>query len=106
MWNVNYVRAAQDCELEFFSSFSDQLYFLKLNWDCVVKLCWNLSKKGLFEVTSFYNVLTPHENNLISWRCVWKRRAPLRVTFFTWSAALGKILAMANLRKRKIVFLD
>jgi hypothetical protein len=33
-------------------------------------------------------------------------RVPLRVTFFTWSATSGKLLAMDNLRKRHIIVVD
>jgi hypothetical protein len=33
-------------------------------------------------------------------------KVPLRVAFFIWSAALGKILSMFNLRKRNIVVVD
>jgi len=30
---------------------------------------------------------------------IWKVRAPLKVTFYTWIAMLGKILMTDNLRK-------
>jgi hypothetical protein len=33
----------------------------------------------------------------------WKSKTPLRVAFFVWMAALGKILIMDNLRKKNII---
>jgi hypothetical protein len=84
----------------------DQLYSIRLKQDGVDKLCWNPSKKGLFDVRSFYNVLIPHDNTHFPWRCIWRSKAPLRVAFFAWSAALGKILTLDNLRKRHIIVVD
>jgi hypothetical protein len=37
---------------------------------------------------------------------VWRTKAPLRAAFFAWSAALGKILTMDNLRKRHVIVVD
>jgi hypothetical protein len=34
---------------------------------------------------------------------VWRTQTPSRATFFAWTAALGKILTVDNLRKRKII---
>jgi len=44
------------------------------------KSCWVPSKRGLFDVRSFYSGM------------VWRTKAPLKATFLAWSAALGKIL--------------
>jgi hypothetical protein len=37
---------------------------------------------------------------------MWRTQAPLRAAFFAWSAALGKILTVDNLRKRHIIIVD
>ena len=37
---------------------------------------------------------------------MWKLKVPPRVAFFSWTAALGKILTMDNLWKRHIVVLE
>jgi hypothetical protein len=37
---------------------------------------------------------------------VWRTQAPPRAAFFTWSAALGKILTVDNLRKRHLIIVD
>jgi hypothetical protein len=70
------------------------------------KLCWVPSKRGLFEVKSFYNVLVPHDSTHFPWRSIWQNKAPLRVVFFSWSAVLGKILIIYNLRKQHLIVVD
>jgi hypothetical protein len=37
---------------------------------------------------------------------MWQTQAPSRAAFFSWSAALGKILIVDNLRKRHIIIVD
>ena len=38
-----------------------------------------------------------------SWKIIWKSKAPSRVAFSMWTAVLGKILIMDNLRKKNII---
>ena len=40
------------------------------------------------------------------WKIIWSSEAPPRVAFFVWTVALGKILTIDNLRKRKIRITD
>jgi hypothetical protein len=37
------------------------------------------------------------------WKSIWKSKAPTRVAFFVWTAVLGKILTLDNLRKKNII---
>jgi hypothetical protein len=37
------------------------------------------------------------------WKSVWWTKVPLRIAFFVWLVALGKILTMDNLRKRHVI---
>ena len=37
-------------------------------------------------------------NSLILWNTIWKPKVPIKVSFFLWSAALGRILTVDNLR--------
>ena len=37
---------------------------------------------------------------------MWQSKVPPRVAFFSWTAALGKILTIDNLRKRHLVILE
>ena len=50
--------------------------------------------------------LPNHPQGNFPWKRVWKAKAPSRVAFFVWTAALGKILTMDNLRKRQLIILD
>ena len=56
------------------------------------------SSKQIFYVWSYYRVL--HSNTQLSfpWNTIWKPKVPIKVSFFLWSAALGRILTMDNLR--------
>ena len=40
------------------------------------------------------------------WKISWRSKVPPRVAFFSWIAALGKILSTNNLQKRDIIVLD
>jgi hypothetical protein len=61
-WNVCFLRAAQDLEVDLFTSFFNLLYSLRLKWDGEYKLCWVTSKRELFDVKSYYNVHDPRKS--------------------------------------------
>jgi hypothetical protein len=86
--------------------FFDQLYSIKLKQDGVEQVYGIPSKRGRFEVRTFYNVLIPHDSTPFPWRYIWRSKAHLRVTFLAWSTTLGKILTLDNLRKRHIIVVD
>jgi hypothetical protein len=105
-WNVSFVREAHDWEVDVFASFFQVLHSSRVNRDRADRLWWVSSKKGLFKVKSFFSSLTCSGDSRFPWKCVWQTQAPPRAAFFTWSAALGKILTMDNLRKRHIIIVD
>jgi hypothetical protein len=65
-----------------------------------------LSKKGGFKVKSYFSSLVGSEGRRFPWKSVWQTQAHSRAVFFAWAAALGKILIVDNLRKRKIIIVD
>jgi hypothetical protein len=66
---------------------------------------WRLS--GKFGVLSFYEgIRDSNGKDIFPWKSIWKVKVPTRVAFFTWTAALGKILTIDNHRKRKVLILD
>jgi hypothetical protein len=67
---------------------------------------WNLSKKMIFEVKTFYKALVCHEVAYFPWKVIWRVKASKRVAFFVWTAALGKILTHDNLRRCGIVVVE
>jgi len=40
------------------------------------------------------------------WKSIWRTKVPLKVAFFAWAAALGKILTLDNFRKRRVIVID
>jgi hypothetical protein len=60
---------------------------------------WVPSKRGKFDIRSFYNVLVPHDNTFLPWKSTWQNKVHLKVSFFAWTATLGKTLTIDNLRK-------
>jgi hypothetical protein len=102
-WNVIFVRSVQDWELGMVLSFFDRLYSCKIFHGNVDRIRWSLSKKGKFEVKSFYKALSNFDHEVFPWKSIWRTKVPLRVAVFGWTAALGKILTHDNLHKRNIV---
>ena len=88
------------------STFFEMLYLCKLSQGNVDQIYWSPSKKGVFEVKSFYKVLSNLANEMFPWKSIWRTKLPSRVAFFGWNAALGKILTHDNLRKRSIVVVE
>jgi hypothetical protein len=102
-WNVLFLRPVHDWELEEVSRFFEVLYAHQIKHGGEDKMCWIPSKRNIFAVSSYYKMRvnpTPVDG---PWKSIWKSRVPPRVAFFVWTAALGKILTMDNLRKRNII---
>jgi len=57
-------------------------------------------------VKSFFGSMMCSGGSRFPWKSVWRSQAPQRAAFFTWSAALGRILTLDNLRKRHIIIVD
>jgi hypothetical protein len=66
----------------------------------------HLSKRRNFEVKTFYKALVCHKATSFPWKDIWRVKAPKQVTFFVWTAALGRILTYDNLRRRGIVVVE
>ena len=99
-WDLSFSRNVQDRELESLTSFMDLIYSLQLDGNGTIQLCWNRLEKRVFSVKSFYCLLSPPLLRF-SWRGIWNPKVPPRVAFFTWTAVLGKLPTVDNLRKRE-----
>lgn len=66
-------------------------------------LCWRLVKSWGFEVHEYCHSLSPATGMPIPWKLVWQSKVPSRIAFFSWGAALGKILSIENLQ-REVLF--
>ncbi len=70
------------------------------------RMCWRGGSKDGFQVKSYYRALLPLSGYDMPWKSIWKSKAPPRVAFFVWTAALGRILTTDNLRRRQVIVLD
>jgi hypothetical protein len=107
-WNVIFTRLVQDLEMEMemVLSFFARLYSISVRHGEDDELVWNLSKRGLFKVKSYYEVLNKKDDPSFPWKSIWCVKAPARVVFFVWTTALGKISTHDNLRKRNVVVIE
>jgi hypothetical protein len=104
-WNVSFLRSLNDWEVEDLASFYSLLYSYNLG-SRVDKIWWVPNRKGKFEMRSFDNILISHVSFPFPWKSIWCTKAPQRVAFFVWSAALGKILTLDNLRRKNMFLIN
>ena len=57
-------------------------------------------------MNGYYHSLSPSTVISFPWKMVWQLKVPPHVAFFSWIAALGKILTTDNLQKRHFVVLE
>jgi hypothetical protein len=88
------------------ASFYSCLYSYKLRGKGGDKLWWVPSRKGVFEVRSFYRVLSSHGAPPFPWKGIWRSKAPSKVAFFAWTAARSKILTIDNLHRRGMIVVN
>jgi hypothetical protein len=88
------------------ASFYRCLYSCKLREDGEDKLWWIPMRKGIFEVKSFYRVLSTPRPRSFPWKSIWRSKAPPRVAFFAWMATHSKIFTLDNLRRRGMVVVN
>jgi hypothetical protein len=97
---------AHDREMSLFTSLFNLLYSIRVRRGGEDRLCWISSRRGLFDVRPYYNVLVPHDNTPFPWEEYLAEQGSLKSSFFAWSVALGKILITDNLRKRYIIVVE
>jgi len=89
-WNVIFTNRVQDWEMDMVLSFFARLYSISVQHGEDDKLIWNLSKRGLFEVKSYYEVLNRKDGPSFPWKSIWRVKVSARVAFFVWTTNLGK----------------
>ncbi|GMP39961.1 hypothetical protein CsSME_00010601 [Camellia sinensis var. sinensis] len=63
---------------------------------------WDVwSSQGVFSVSSFFGVLEEGGGGVFPWKCIWAMGSPSKIAFFVWTAALGRILTIDNLIRRR-----
>lgn len=104
-WDVTYIQAIQDWEMDMLIAFLDLLYLTKIKRNAEDQICWRPTKSRLFEAKSFYRMLFAGGAQSFPWKCIWRVKIPLNVAFFTWTAAMEKSLMLDNLCRRNIIVL-
>jgi hypothetical protein len=87
-------------------AFFNLFYSLRLRQDSEDHIWWVPSKKRKFEVRSFYHELSTLGGSSFPWKSIWRVNVPLRVSFFVWTTALGKIMTLDNPRKKKVIVVE
>ena len=106
VWSVTLQRPLQDWEMGEYTNIMIFLYQLKLKRRAADQLRWACTTSGMFEVRSYYRLLTSHNTTNFPWKSIWQSRVPHKVAVFIWLVAHGKILTLDNLRLRRLWVLD
>ena len=79
---------------------------LLINGEGKDKLCWKPAGNKYFKVSEFYLSLSSTPITSFPWKFVWCPKIPHRVAFFSWTAALRKILTLENLWYKGVAVID
>jgi hypothetical protein len=104
-WNVNFAREAHDWKVDVFASFFRVLHSIIVRRGGEDKLWWVPFKKCLFKVKSFFHSSARSIGTCFPWKCV-ADPSSFKGSLFLWSANLGKILTLDNLRKRHVIMIN
>ena len=105
-WDLRFYREPQDWETEQFDIFWNLIHSMTFIGEGQEKLCWKSTKNKGFKVSEFYLSLFSTSDNLFLWKSMWCSNIPLRVAFFSWTAALGKILTLDRLWNKGVPVMD
>ena len=97
---------AQDWETEHFYTFLDLINSMPLNGKGQDKKCWESAGNYNFKVSKYYLSLSSTPNISFPWKPMWRSKVPPRVAFFSWTAALSKIVTIENLWYESVIVVD
>ena len=90
-----------DQESQSLDSFMVLIYSTKVRGVGSNNFCCKPVSSRSFKVNGYYHSISASTRISFPWKMVWQSK----VDFFSWTAALGKILTIDNLRKRHFVVL-
>ena len=64
------------------------------------------AKRWGFEIDGYYQSLICIIDISFPWRSIWRSKVPPKVALFMWTVALGKILTIDKLRRRRLIVID
>ncbi len=104
-WDITFIGSIHDWELESLQSFLDLIYSIKIDsgddW-----MSWKPTRSSIFDVKSFYRVLSNENHHYFQWKSIWRVKAPKKIAFLICIVARGKILIMNNLQRRNICIVE
>ena len=107
LWDLRFYRKTQDWEMEQFDIFWNLIHSMTFTGEGQDKLCWKLTKNKGFKVSEFYlSLFSTPPDNLFPWKPVWRLNIPPKVAFFSWIAALGKILTLDRFWNKGVPIMD
>ena len=105
-WYITFHRALQDWKLDVMMDLLELLYSIKIQRNSEDVIWWTPTCSRVFEVKSSYKELSIRGSMSFPWKSIWNAKLPTKVAFFVWTAALGNILTVDNLRRHHIIIVD
>jgi hypothetical protein len=105
-WNLSFIRDAHDWKIESLDYFLTLLYSMNPLPGVMDSMVWTPSSRHGFAVKSYYTMLHSGEHSSFPWKSIWKVNAPPRIAFLLWAMALGRILTVDNLRRRRFKLIN
>lgn len=105
-WYITFHRALQDWKLDVMMDFLELLYSIKIQRNSEDVIWWTPTCSRVFEVKSSFKELSIRGSMSFPWKSIWNAKLPTKVAFFVWTAALGNILTVDNLRRHHIIIVD
>ena len=99
-WNLLFRHGPQDWEADTIHSFFELIYTSMPRGEGDDHLVWRLTTFGVFDVRSFYKLISGPNSDEFPWECIWCAKVPKRVSFISWTTANDGILTIDNLVKR------
>ena len=98
-WNLLFRHGPQDWQAATVYSYFEFIYSSMPRGEGDDQLVWRLTTSGVFDVHSFYRLLSSPTTNAFPWECIWCTKVPKRISFFLWTKANDGILTINNLIK-------
>ncbi|RVW97644.1 hypothetical protein CK203_028014 [Vitis vinifera] len=98
-WNLRFIRDFNDWELDMIGNLLHDLrgHRITLEKDSVF---WKEGRNGQFRVKEAYSLLDSPLTVVFPNNKIWVERVPIKIVFFAWEAAWGKIMTLDRLQKR------
>ena len=98
-WNRNCVRAFNDWVIDLVVNLLHVLQNERVS-TALDRVIWKGAVDATFTICNAYNLLVSSSVSRFPVKLIWMAYVPSKVSFFTWEAAWGKVLALDKLQRR------